>query len=127
MPLYDGEHFNPPAPVAEVVLRCPQTGTRVANVVMLLDTGADVTLVPRQAVERAGVQPLPDRQCELIGFDGSRSLSHVVVLDMILLGRAFRGSYVLIDQPRGVVGRDVLNHLSIAMKGPALEWTELSV
>ncbi len=124
MPAYDGVHFDPPAPVAVVSLRCPQTGSHIESLEMLLDSGADVTLLPRAAVDQIGVSPI-DRQCELMGFDGSRSFARVVVLDMILAGKTFRGRYLVIDAPRGIIGRDVLNHLSIAMNGPALEWSQL--
>ena len=43
MPAYDGVHFDPAAPVARVILRCPQTASQVADVQVLLDSGADVT------------------------------------------------------------------------------------
>lgn len=42
--------FDPPAPVAEIVLRNIQTGERTKNVVVLLDTGADVSLLPIEAI-----------------------------------------------------------------------------
>ena len=29
MPAYDGVHFDPPAPVARVILRCPQTAAKL--------------------------------------------------------------------------------------------------
>ena len=125
MSAYDGVHFDPPAPVADATLRCSQSGRRVENVSMLLDTGSDITLVPRVAVEQIGVPPLPGRQYELMGFDGSRSFAGVVILDLILLGKVFRGQYSLTEQTRGVLGRDVLNHLAIAINGPALEWSQL--
>ena len=55
MPAYDATQFNPPAPVARVTLRNPSTGVTVADVVLLVDSGANVTLLPRQAVERLGI------------------------------------------------------------------------
>jgi len=125
MPRYDGVHFDPPAPVALVSLCCPETRSRIEGVEMLLDSGADVSLVPKTAVEHLGVSPLSDRGCELVSFDGSRSLAKVVVLDMIFAGKTFRGRYLVIDAPWGIIGRDVLNHLSIAMNGPALEWSKV--
>ena len=45
MPAYD-ESYSPPAPIAEAILRSPDTGELVSNISMLLDTGADLTLVP---------------------------------------------------------------------------------
>ncbi len=61
MPNYDGSHFDPPAPVADVVLRNPEGGAKVPGVLLLVDTGADLTLLPRGAVERLGVSPLADQ------------------------------------------------------------------
>jgi predicted aspartyl protease len=60
MPNYDASHFDPPAPVARVTLRNPHNGATVSDVLLLLDTGADVTLLPRTAVERLGVPLLAD-------------------------------------------------------------------
>ena len=66
MPSYDASDFDPPAPVARVVLRHPASGATLADVPLLLDTGADVTLLPRTAVERLGVPLLPDQRYELM-------------------------------------------------------------
>lgn len=49
MPAYDGNRFEPPAPVARVSLR--HSGGDPVEVLMSLDSGADVTLLPRRAVE----------------------------------------------------------------------------
>jgi hypothetical protein len=47
MPSYDAMHFDPPAPVAQVILRNPHSGATVSDVPLLVDTGADITLLPR--------------------------------------------------------------------------------
>ena len=124
MPSYDASHFDPPAPVAEVSLRSPQTGDAVSAALLLVDTGADVTLLPRRAVERLGVSPLPDQRYELMGFDGTRSFAPAVFLDVVFLGRVFRGRYLLTDQEHGILGRDVLNHAALLLDGPRQEWNE---
>ena len=46
MPPYDANLFDPPAPQASVTLRNPGTNLMSSDVPMLLDTGADVTLIP---------------------------------------------------------------------------------
>jgi hypothetical protein len=86
MPAYDGSCHDPPAPVASVSLRAPESGALVAGIALLIDSGADVTLVPREAVQRIGLSPLVGQGCELIGFDGSRSVAAVVSLDLLFLG-----------------------------------------
>ena len=50
MPEYDATYFDPPAPVAYVTLRNPATGDILPDIPMLMDTGADATLLPRIAI-----------------------------------------------------------------------------
>ena len=126
MPSYDAEQFDPPAPAALVTLRNPQSGELRLDVPLLLDTGADVTLLPRTAIEQLGIPVLSDQQYELVGFDGSRSLAPVVKLEMILLKRTFRGRFLLIDEEQGILGRDILNHLALVLDGPRRLWWEYS-
>lgn len=124
MPSYDAAHFEPPAPVARVTLRNPHRGATVSDVLLLLDTGADITLLPRTAVEPLGVPLLAGQQYELMGFDGSKSFAPVVMLDVLFLRRAFRGRYLLIEAERGILGRDILNHVSVLLDGPRQQWAE---
>ncbi len=123
MPSYDTLHHEPPAPVASVTLRNPDNATMVADHVLLMDTGADVTLLPRVAVEQIGVPLVADVQYELAAFDGTKSLVSVAVVDMILLNRVYRGRYLLIDATERVLGRDVLNHLTLLFDGPGQQWS----
>ena len=124
MPSYDAAHFDPPAPAARVTLRNPHSGAPVPDVLLLLDTGADITLLPRTAVESLGIPLLAGQQYELMGFDGSKSFAPVVMLDVLFLQRAFRGRYLLIEAERGIMGRDILNHLSLLLDGPRQQWTD---
>lgn len=127
MPGYDASHFEASAPVAHVVLRNPHSEATVSDVPMLLDTGADVTLLPRTAVERLGVPLLPDQRYELMSFDGSKSFAPVVMMDLLFLQRAFRGRYLLIEAERGILGRDILNHVTLLLDGPGQQWSEHSM
>lgn len=77
------------------MLRNPHSAATVSDVLVLLDTGADVTLLPRPAVERLGVPLLTDQRYELMSFDGSKSFAPVVMLDLLFLKRAFCGRYSL--------------------------------
>jgi hypothetical protein len=84
----------------------------------LLDTGADVTLLPASAVA-----PVSGVAYEVVGFDGTRSTSGAVDLDMIFLGKAFRGRYLLTNDEHGVLGRDVLASMALLFDGPRQEWS----
>ena len=124
MPSYDASHFDPPAPVPRVTLRDPQRRATVSDVLLLVDTGADVTLLPRTAVEQLGVPLLTGQQYELMGFDGSKSFASVVFLELLFLQRAFRGRYLLLEEERGILGRDILNHVRLLLDGPQQQWAE---
>ena len=124
MPRYNAAHFDPPAPLAQVTLRDVPTGATVTDVLLLIDTGADITLLPRTAIERLGVVPLADQQYALRSFNGSISLAPVVVVDMLFLRRAFRGRYLVVETERGILGRDILNHVTVLLDGPQQQWSE---
>lgn len=126
MPTYDTTRFDPPAPVAQVILRNPDNMTIQSNVPMLLDSGADVTLIPQTAVASLNVAIVSERRYELAGFDGNVSLAPVVWLDLLFCGRTFRGQFLLIDEPWGILGRNVLNAIPLLFDGPHLVWNEHS-
>jgi hypothetical protein len=120
---YDRELFAPPAPLARVTLRNPESGAVVGDVPMLLDSGADVTLIPEYCLGRLNATPASGQYYELMSFDGSTSLAPVVRLEMTFAGRTFKGQFLLIDQPWGVMGRNLLNAISLLLDGPRLSWS----
>ena len=124
MPTYDDYFFNPPAPLARVTSRNSEDGKTASDVPMLIDSGADVTLILHQAVTLLEVSIEPDTSYEIMGFDGRKSTAQVVSLDLIFLRRAFRGRFLVSTQEWDIVGRDVLNHVSVLLDGPRLVWEE---
>src|SRR4051812_29953598 len=123
MPAYDDRLYVPPAPVARVVLRHPERAERVEDVPMLIDSGADATLLPRSAATSLGLEGTGERY-QLVGFDGTVSEAEAVLARLTFLRWTFRGRYLLTDADVGVIGRDVLNHLRLLLDGPALHWEE---
>jgi hypothetical protein len=124
MPAYDAQRFSPPAPLAHVICKNLDTGAVLADVPMLLDTGADVSLLPQVVVNQLDLAAMPDRRYELVGFAGHVSTAPVVRTAIIFCGRTFRGQYLLIEQEYGVLGRNILNAVSLTLDGPQLAWTE---
>ena len=124
MPTYDSTLFVPPAPLAHVSLRNPESGTTRTDVPMLLDTGADVTLLPRATVDDLGITALSENRYELVGFEGQASLASAVSLEMIFVGLTFRGQFLLIEQGWGIIGRNVLNSVALILDGPRLTWNQ---
>lgn len=125
MPAYDRTLFEPPAPVAKVMLRDPTSGKKLPDVPMLIDSGADVTLLPEDSVKQLGISSDSAEEYELMAFDGSTTVSRAVRVDLFFLHRTFKGRFLLISQEWGILGRDVLNHLSVLLDGPHLSWDEV--
>ncbi len=111
-------------PLARVELRCPETEVTLPDVPMLLDWGADVTLIPQASATHIGASVLAGIGYELVGFDGTQSIAPAVQVDLRFLRRTFKGRFLLINQEWGIVGRDILNHLVLLLDGPGLTWSE---
>lgn len=127
MPSFDTSSYDPPAPVAMVTLQRSGEGDLVGDVALLIDTGADMTLLPRWALARLGVAPQPNITYEIFDFEGGRSTAQAVDLDMIFLNKAFRGRYLLTNEQHGILGRDVLNTLRVLFDGPSQQWSEMTI
>ncbi len=123
MPAYDDRLYSPPAPVLHATLRNPQTGAAVSDVLLLIDTGSDVTFLPVSAADSIRIERSGTRY-ELAAFDGTKSIAEAIRADLSLLGRNFRGQFLLIDATVGILGRNVLNRLSLVLDGPRLTWEE---
>jgi hypothetical protein len=94
---------------------------------MLLDSGADVTLVPQSVADQLEATADPTSQYELVGFDGNISFAPVVQLELSFGRRTFRGRFLLSDQSCGILGRNVLNAQALLLDGPNLAWEEQQV
>ena len=124
MPTYDANLFDPPAPLAQVILRNPQNTEQLALASMLLDSGADVTLIPTETANQINLVAEVNARYELMGFDGSRMVATAVQLEMIFLNKIFRGRFLLVEQAWGIIGRDILNLVALSLDGPNLFWSE---
>jgi hypothetical protein len=122
MQAYDAARFDPPAPLALVTVKSDQLGIEIHDVPMLLDTGADVSLLPRSFVSAL---TSPDaKQYELEAFDLTKSTAPAISAELQFLGKSFHGQFLLIDGWHGVLGRNVLNNLSLLFDSPSQKWTE---
>ena len=124
MPTHDTEFFNPPAPLARVTLRHPDNGDVLSNVPMLIDTGADVSLVPEASIRKLGIRFDPTSSYSLMGFDGEISEAMSVRTELLFLGKVYKGRFLVLEQEWGVMGRNILNTLPLLLNGPKLTWTE---
>ena len=123
MPAYDAEHFRPPAPVASVTICTRDRSKTVVDVPMLIDSGADLTLIPQRCIQSLGLQDEPIdgfRQ----GFDGNTTPARAVNIELHFLQYVFRGLFPVTNDEFGILGRNILGRFVLVLNGPALEWRE---
>ena len=120
MPGDEGGVFEPPAPVVRVVVRGPN-GLVYNDAPFLIDTGADVSLVPQEVVNAvkatttassAPIQLLAGYQLPCVQAD----------LSIEFLRYRFRGLFLVAESDFGVLGRNILNMLVVNLDGPGLFW-----
>jgi len=116
------ETYHPPAPVARIKLRNPETLETIADVPMLMDTGSDITLLPQSLCDEIGVEVSETESLNLEGFNQAVTEAFYVRLDFIFLNKIFRGKFLVYNQNEGIIGRDILNEFSILFDGVNLEW-----
>lgn len=119
------EKNQPPAPIAKVILRNIKTLESISNVPMLLDTGSDITLLPKSFCEEIKVEISETKFLELEGFNNAMSIAFYARLEFIFLNKMFRGNFLVFDTEEGLIGRDILNEFSLVFDGKHLSWYEL--
>jgi predicted aspartyl protease len=96
-------------------------GTR-SNVPLLIDTGADVSVIPLAAANAVGA--IISRSTAPIQFlAGQEIVVDQSDLAIEFVRYRFRGSFLVVDSEYGVVGRNVLNALALTLDGTRLEWS----
>lgn len=118
--------YDPPAPIAKVSLKKIESKERLSGIEVLLDTGSDITLLPKEALNKLKFEPSTIEKYSLVGFDGTMVESEVYELQIDFLGRRFTGKYCSVDDIVGILGRDVLNQVSVLFDGPNSEWDEIA-
>lgn len=116
---YDNQHYNPPAPVLPITVRAPGNSMKHITTDALVDTGADMTVLPRAIInaldaERAStcnvfcINEVSIGACDtyFLEFEiaGSRKL-----LEVIAVG----------DEP--ILGRNLINEFTLRLHGPTQE------
>lgn len=89
---------------------------------LLLDTGSDVSIVPRSVAAAVGA-PTFTPAMHLEFYDGSGASTQAAVLIVELLRFTFRGEFIVADRRYGVLGRNILNNLRVTFDGPNLTWS----
>ncbi len=120
MPAYETTGFQLPAPVVRARIIGP-AGAR-SDVPLVLDSGADVSVVPRASAIAVGARI--GRSPAAIQFlVGQEIVREEAELAVEFLRYRFRGTFLIVDSSYGICGRNILNAIALTLNGPRLEWS----
>lgn len=120
MPKYEAEAWDPPAPIVRATMRGPLGTT--ADVPMLIDTGSDVSVVPLAVVEALGAAVHPSRVAVQF-YSGAEDAWDEANLSVEFAHFRFEGLFLVAESSYGIVGRNVLNLITLTLDGPRLRWS----
>lgn len=112
---YDS-NLDPPAPVVPTRISRP-LGTDAVLLAMLVDTGADCTLVPVSIVRQLGLPQIEVLAITGIGGSRRRSTMHAATLEF---GGLRLIACVVAFADEAILGRDILNQAVVTLDGPGL-------
>ena len=114
------QQIAPPAPFVHVTVRPPERGTAVSDLPALLDTAADITVIPARVAEE--LQLIPLDEVPNGGFDGRVSWVSTFLVQLALRQSTPKVIRVVAsrDEPYVLLGRDVLNDYRAILDGPLL-------
>jgi predicted aspartyl protease len=110
---------QPPAPFIEFEVVSPQDSTQQRLAQGLLDTGAEVSVLPVELLTALQIPKASDMSVE--SWDGSPTLvtTYIVTLG-IADARLDSIEMVAAPMPYAILGRDVLNHFTLTLNGKDL-------
>ena len=120
---YDDE-YSPPAPVLRVTIRNLTDNTRHVTGDALVDTGADITCLPRAVVRAVGGEPASTYSVAGIGdtYIGSAN-SYFLEFE---IGSTKKLIEAIAIGDELVLGRNVINELTLQLDGPARKLSIIS-
>lgn len=120
MPAYD-TRFDPPAPVAEVILTHPVADLISEPLRGKLDTGADLSVIPQQAVVALSLSPKGHVWAR--GYDGTYAQRVVYYVKMTVEGHDVGVvRCIAMDRRNVLLGRNVINRFILTLDGQQLQF-----
>jgi len=121
MKRFDTRRFSPPAAVGNIKLQNPRKKSPVKVVEVQLDSGADMTCLPKESIE--SFSNLTYSMVRVKGYSGESQVCRTYFIDIIFNGYIFKYVQVIpIEDEIGFLGRDILNQLKTVLDGPKLKW-----
>lgn len=121
----DENHYDETVTPARLLVQAsiahPKDMKEAADVQMELDTGADMTVIPLESVKN---MKLPSGFIAMEDFNGRVTLVRNPTVRLKCPSLSFDGeiSVLVMNSPRGIIGRDILNERILILNGPAKCW-----
>lgn len=110
--------FDPPAPFLTIQVSRINVDEPALMVECLVDTGADVSLIPQHLADTLELAPSDAMIVE--GFDGEQQQLPLFAVDVVVESVRLNGLEVVsYPTSHAILGRDVLNHLRLLLDGPS--------
>lgn len=121
MQAYEAGDFEPPAPVVRATVRGPNNAV-YHEVPLLIDTGADISLIPLDVANTVEAQTRPS-EAPVQFLDGEEITCLQADLTVEFLRYRFSGPFLVVGSRHGILGRNILNLLLVTLDGPNLLWS----
>lgn len=108
--------LEPPAPVVPVRISGP-IGEDAVMLPMLVDTGADCTLVPASMIRQLGLPAIDTIVLTGVGGARRRATVHAAAIE---LGGLRLLARVVAFADEAILGRDILNQVVVTLDGPGV-------
>lgn len=111
-------HYRPPIPTLTVRLYSPIRDAFTSPLEAIVDTGSDASLVPFSRLLELGAEETAPGW--LVSITGERKPVSLFFIDVYVGESALSGIRVIgdLDTNEVIIGRDVLNKLSLFLDGP---------
>jgi predicted aspartyl protease len=115
---FSSQRYEPSIPVLHVRFHRLDGGAQTEKMEAIVDTGADMTIAPAHLLDDLGVEGVVDTEI-LTQWHEPHSVT-LYLIDLDIEGLRLSGVYVAGDQTADeiVLGRNVLNKLTIFFDGP---------
>lgn len=114
---YDGKRYDPAAPVFPITVTSPQDEQRVEQAIALIDTGADITILPLSLIRRVGGVEIEKRTMR--GIHGAAIQVAIFGVRLRIAGNDLGYTEVVGASfpTEPIIGRDTLRHFVVTLDG----------
>lgn len=119
---YDNQHYNPPAPVLPITVRAPGNSMKHITTDALVDTGADMTCLPRALINALGAERASTYN--VVGINGvliGPADSYFLEFEIAATKTTKKLVEVIAVADELILGRNLINEFKLRLNGPTLE------